>query len=276
MDFNDIFSISILFAPYLFQTHKFSLIRIIKSLVFIPQSETPVIGVGWTLSYEMYFYLLFSIGLSLKGHRAPLFVSIFLLISVISGILLPETDSPIIELMTSPLLIEFIFGIILCYAFILGVRFSLLQSLIFILIGIASFLIFYGNERLISYGIPWIFIFIGIVFSSSNLLESKQLIFLGNASYSIYLVHAFTLPALHFIMRNYLIENDIRPVLYLILYPLYYLSGVLSGVACFILIERPLTNQLKLITNSRIRHNQTAPVDVNHRCIMSDKDILKK
>lgn len=252
------FSGLLLFIPHLFQTYEYSFLKLIKSLAFIPQREYPVVYTGWTLNYEMYFYALFAISLFLNGPKAPFWVGSILLSSVILGCLIAEPKSPLIELVTSPLLIEFMLGIALCYLFKAGVKFSRIQSSIFILAGIACFFLLENTTRLFCYGIPWFFIFIGIVFSSSSLIESRLLIFLGNASYSIYLIHVFTLPVLHFVAQYFAVETESNPTLYLILYSLL---GVLSGVACFMLVERPLTNRFKSIISKRNKDNKASSVD---------------
>lgn len=40
--------------------------KVIVSLLLIPQNDKPILDVGWTLIYELYFYFLFSIAIWLK------------------------------------------------------------------------------------------------------------------------------------------------------------------------------------------------------------------
>tara|TARA_R110002020_G_scaffold406378_2_gene616384 strand:+ start:30420 stop:31826 length:1407 start_codon:yes stop_codon:yes gene_type:complete len=51
------------FAPYL-----------IKSFLLLPQNDDPVLGVGWTLVHEVYFYLVFTLILLAKRSWLPLFL----------------------------------------------------------------------------------------------------------------------------------------------------------------------------------------------------------
>ncbi|WP_341197540.1 acyltransferase [Hyphomonas chukchiensis] len=51
------------FAPYL-----------LKSFLLLPQKDDPVLGVGWTLVHEVYFYLVFTLILLAKRSWLPLFL----------------------------------------------------------------------------------------------------------------------------------------------------------------------------------------------------------
>lgn len=84
---------SILFvAPHLFSQGKsFDLNHLMASLLFIPWENSigdikPVLNVGWTLNFEMYFYCLFAITLLLgKRYLLPL-LSIVMLCGSLAGL----------------------------------------------------------------------------------------------------------------------------------------------------------------------------------------------
>ena len=58
---------------------------VIGSLLLIPQNEPPILLVGWTLIYEIYFYVLFSIAIWLKPkHSAPI-LSAWLLVTILNS-----------------------------------------------------------------------------------------------------------------------------------------------------------------------------------------------
>src|SRR5262249_39672775 len=64
-------------APRLLQTTSDSWMGLLKSLFFIPYEKEsgrvyPVLFLGWTLNYEMFFYVVFSIALALRPALAPL------------------------------------------------------------------------------------------------------------------------------------------------------------------------------------------------------------
>jgi exopolysaccharide production protein ExoZ len=44
----------------------------LKSALFIPSERAPILGVGWTLNFEMYFYALFAIAIAINARFAPI------------------------------------------------------------------------------------------------------------------------------------------------------------------------------------------------------------
>src|SRR4029434_7909282 len=90
-----------LFIPAAVQATSANPIQLLKSLLFIPFVKSnglvhPVLFVGWTLNYEMFFYALFTIGL-LGGTRGTLSV-----IAAIVGLVAldPFTSTPIADFYT--------------------------------------------------------------------------------------------------------------------------------------------------------------------------------
>lgn len=54
-----------------------------RSLLFLPSPELPVLGVGWTLNLEMFFYLLFAGALTISRKWAPLICAAILTFIII-------------------------------------------------------------------------------------------------------------------------------------------------------------------------------------------------
>jgi exopolysaccharide production protein ExoZ len=88
-----------------------------KSLLFIPfyrpaTGYEPVLGVGWTLNYEMFFYAVLALSLALYRKRATLVAST-IIIGVLSACkLLHATNS--LAFYSNSIVLEFLAGI-LCY-----------------------------------------------------------------------------------------------------------------------------------------------------------------
>ncbi len=97
------------------------------SLAFVPHISPdtgqvlPVLGQGWTLNFEIFFYILFAAVLLLPSARRFGAITAMLLILPVSGLFLATPDIPATTLL-SPLLIEFLGGILLAWLVADGVR----------------------------------------------------------------------------------------------------------------------------------------------------------
>jgi peptidoglycan/LPS O-acetylase OafA/YrhL len=191
------------FVPSLGQGYERNIGVIIKSLLLYPQTENmPIVSVGWTLSYEVFFYLLFSLLIVLKIRFWLPIIAIWILGTIISFIhnfiSLQNQDIYLFHIFSSYNL-EFIGGCIAAlfiYKFnsTINVKFlmGLLLASLALFINGKYFIIGLPQEtHVIIYGIPSLLIIVSAV-----LLEIKKTIqipkiftFLGDASYSIYLTH---------------------------------------------------------------------------------------
>lgn len=93
----------------------FSFEKIMKTLLFIPFFENsftfPIIPVGWSLSIEIYFYLLIALLLVVaKKNIYKTLVIVLIVCSAIGYFLQPQ--SALLRFLFSPLLTEFAFGIL--------------------------------------------------------------------------------------------------------------------------------------------------------------------
>lgn len=91
--------------------------HIIYSLTYLPYHTAPIVGVGWSLDYEMYFYLVFGIILFLPNQKQMPAIFLWSLVFVGFGLVYQGND-PLILQVTSPLLIEFILGFVIGHLFI--------------------------------------------------------------------------------------------------------------------------------------------------------------
>jgi len=80
-----------------------------KSLLFVPQPRWPLLIVGWTLSHELLFYLLFS--LRLAWNRGIVLVVFSLLcLGTLGWLRPPDPTHPWYQLLCSPFHFEFLMG----------------------------------------------------------------------------------------------------------------------------------------------------------------------
>lgn len=105
-------------APSLLQTEVGGIDQIVKSLLFIPFRKAsglvqPILFLGWTLNYEMFFYVLFALGLCFRNYASGLtFCASCLAALTCAGWIWPGLGLPI-EFYTSPVLLEFAMGMAL-------------------------------------------------------------------------------------------------------------------------------------------------------------------
>lgn len=180
-----------LMAPSSFKSLNLSSEHILSSLFFISKYfnyDFPSLYVGWTLEYEMFFYLVFGLILLFKNTKQ--IYQILLLTLVFSLSIAFDLSKTII--------FEFIFGGLV---FLLFNRYNITNrfgnnNAWWIVAIVAS--IFVGvvdsNEeiRYLVWGVPASLIFISLILVKEINLKLPQK--LGDASYSIYLIQVFTLP----------------------------------------------------------------------------------
>ena len=235
-----------------------------KTLLFFPifdkkEFVTPLISVGWTLSFEMYFYTLIAILLIFKRdiYKRLLFVILFL---GVTG-LFTNSESPILKFLTTPLLFEFGFGIVcgLLYRKFnsSGILISVKKAVSIILLVIGLSLMCYtffipdkylnwaagtieNNNisafyRTLTWGIPCALVLLGVTFSELVFRKKipKILILAGDASYSCYLIHMKIFPIIAHVFK-YL---SLGSILFLIaVVPLC----IIVSIIFYKIVEKPL------------------------------------
>jgi len=176
--------------------------RVAASYLFIPARNGkgemfPIVVVGWTLNYEVFFYLLFA--LALAFNVSPLaFLTPCLTALALVGMVRPA-GWPDFTVLASPIVIEFLFGVVLAR---LAVRRKLPGNAVGALLLGGGFvaLLLMPEARA-----PWGFVFWGLpaaaVVTGAVALEGalggrvpKWLLEAGDASYALYLSHTFILP----------------------------------------------------------------------------------
>ena len=101
--------------PELLHSTKPDFMNLVKSLLFIPYRKEsgamqPVLFLGWTLEYEMYFYLVFALALQCFRSRPLLWVSVLVAAPVmLTALTAPKSD--LVQFYGQPMVLEFVLGI---------------------------------------------------------------------------------------------------------------------------------------------------------------------
>ncbi|WP_128544577.1 acyltransferase family protein [Larkinella soli] len=171
--------------------------EIIKAFFLLPTHES-ILPVTWTLSYEVYFYLLFGLMIFSRQLAAvPLAVLAATLLGGMLSLSGPYTflNTELINFLISPYNLEFCLGVICCLLVQNGtVRIStfgmVLAALVFALSGelIQPYQVWW---RVIGFGIPVTILLLGMIHRErfGRLTYPQWLLHIGDASYVLYLIH---------------------------------------------------------------------------------------
>jgi len=179
--------------------HERQLDVIVKSLLLIPQSHFPIVIVGWTLSHEVFFYLMFSVLIALPWRRSRVIVGLWLAASLgLFGLERLSWVEPGLWLgfILSRHNLEFALG---CGAALWVLREPVPRAEGVLLAGLVMFGLAatadhagsLGVSDVVAYGLPSGLIVLGAASCDRYRPRPVPKFFeqLGDASYSLYLVH---------------------------------------------------------------------------------------
>ncbi len=210
----------------------------LRSVALVPSWVTYGVGsvswgVGWTLVFEACFYVVFAIGLALRSTRFTVYAMSGL---VLTGIVFGRSQSPLLNTLLHPLLMEFLLGMIVAKCVLS--RTALPPGLIVagaILYVLGSFGPFSYDIHPVLRGIPLALIVAGVVgFETRRGIPDIPLLrLLGDASYSIYLLHYVAI----MLAWGFMPKAS--------WWMLTASAGVAIGCISYVLIEKPLLNLTK-------------------------------
>jgi exopolysaccharide production protein ExoZ len=228
--------------------------QFLGALLLLPDAASRIIGPGWTLTYELYFYLVFAVAMLLGLRSGLIAVSLFFVASIAAGLLTHPVGAGWM-IVTSTLLVEFVAGTWIAY---LARNRAWPEWLGFAAIVLALLLfaagLLWGYDRAPSavlWGVPSAMLVAGAVIVEPRVRQSRAfraVAHLGDSSYVLYLLHIL------------IIDVAIR---------LCQLAGIGSGryvivaivvLACIGLselfhrwVELPLTGRLNRSLHRRVR-----------------------
>jgi peptidoglycan/LPS O-acetylase OafA/YrhL len=251
-----VFAIALV-MPALLNSSKANLAQLVKSLAFIPYEKSPgvtqpLLFLGWTLEYEVLFYVIFAVCLALN-HRLRGWICSAVMVSIaLVGYLVDFKALPL-HFWTSSIVIEFVPGIVAYGLWTLvrdwqpgrGARIGLTLAGISALVVMnesAPLVDKYGQEwRFLIGGLPSLACFLLLTLAWTGLRLPRLVTLTGDASYSLYLFHPYLV-----VVAVKALQMHARPA------PVSWALGVLvyaacvgAAILCYRWIERPMTDGLR-------------------------------
>ncbi|MEB3294100.1 MAG: acyltransferase [Synechococcales bacterium] len=243
---------------------------LLQSLLLWPQSGNLILTASWTLSHEIFFYLIFALLITFPTRiMLPAFaVWISAILLNVAGFLQPLTKQLfLLDFILRPLNLEFLLG---CAIAFLVLKRPQLRYPAFLYLGLGlltlSSLVFFQQSpileahdnllRVFVFGIPFALILWGAVAIDLNkptpspalgasgqpgrslsAIFDRSLLYLGNSSYSVYLIHAPILSVLGTLLVKlkspFLMQPAIAPLLMTAI-------ALPISILCYTLLEKPL------------------------------------
>ena len=259
-------AILLIWTPFLFRLNTFTIKHFLLSLFFIahsspsePNQFLPMIKLGWTLNYEMFFYVIFALAIAvLPRQRIALTTGIMILLVTI-GVVIGHSESPIVNFYTGGIILEFVFGMFLARLYLVGDMAKVWWPYGYITgtLGFAGLYIgahYYDLEflpRAIFFGIPAVAVVAGplMIESSMTIAVRQPFLLFGDASYSIYLCHMFPIAILRMLWRSLDLPMNgwFATTAFM---SACILVGTGGGLLCYALLEKPT---LRLIRRALAR-----------------------
>ena len=231
---------------------QFRLWNAIAAYLFLPafnnmgQPEPPLV-VGWTLAYEMLFYLIVTLAIAWRMPLLRFCAGILVILSLV-GLVIPHRWGGLTYL-ADPIELEFLAGMLIAAG---AERLRRLPAAVPLLLAALApallsaspiLLVEFMPRRVLVWGIPGALLVLAAVALESRFAFSRQrvLLLLGDASFSLYLTHTFIVPAVRVLFTRLNLEGTFSMIL-------FFATGLLVCLAVAIVfhlyVELPVLNWL--------------------------------
>jgi len=257
--FTTLMVLVVVFLPSGVKEARFDLGQIVTSYAFIPFERydgriAPILSLGWTLNYEIFFYGLFSLVMWLPARRAAAACVALLVGLAVVGVFVPDAAPAPFRFWTHNIILEFAMGIGIAVAYgAWGKRFARSGWIAAVpaVIGAAGLYILnletppIDLPRFLSAGVPAALILGAAVLlapASVELAAPRWMTALGDSSYSLYLSHRFVQRPIQILVTQWSAGSAVSGILYVVL---AVAVAIAAGHAIFLMLEQPLLGLLR-------------------------------
>jgi peptidoglycan/LPS O-acetylase OafA/YrhL len=264
-----VMTITVLVFPNVIRSTTISLQGFVKSIFFIPGPENrgqPILGQGWTLNYEMFFYLVMYLCIVLVKNEKYLSIVCISALAFIFVILnLINSEIFILNYYQNSLFPEFIYGMLLYHIYIhiknkckLTINQNIKVVLLFFLaLASYAFMVFNGVgifplplNRNIVFGIPALILVASLLFMENNIKDTKIIKFgikLGEASYVMYLIHYHVVIFMARIIFNRIFGQNSIFLIELIKIIIAFIVTIILSIIVYQFVDKPIQDLFKKI-----------------------------
>ncbi len=271
-----VFSLALI-APSVVKSTNADFGELIQSLLFIPFAKTngivqPTLFVGWTLNYEMMFYIIFAGALLLRSENTRFIVVSLVLIGLVAIGQIFEPKSVLADFYTSSIVLNFLLGMVVARVMPMMPRTAPRGLLPVVLVlgalalaGATLIPLFRPDmPSVITCGAPSALL-VGLAVLAERWgwrITSPTFVLLGDATYSIYLTHPFIAEAVQKITEP-LHAGPIGAFGFLIV---AMVISALVGIVVYKMVEVPLCGWAKrLLSAQRSKKAAAAPEERSRR-----------
>ena len=211
-----------------------------------------LLGMGWTICFEVYFYLLFAIAMATLGRLAIYGIACVIILGAFLQLFVVAPSFALVAISALPL--EFLAGCLLAKLYVRGLFLPAVPALVAVALGCV--LIYWTGAaelvaserdswRVVYFGLPGVCLVAGFLS-----LDARGLIWfprftiaIGDASYSLYLSHQFVLYAVGKGWTLLDLQNDLPAEA---LFGVAMVIPILAAILAYRWLERPVTRWLNL------------------------------
>jgi exopolysaccharide production protein ExoZ len=218
---------------------------IVRSLLFLPSDQPPLVGVGWTLNFEIYFYVIFAVAVWIRRAYAPLIAAGILL--AVMQINVMEPGNFLARYYSHDYIRFFLGGIALFYVWrLLPLR--MLPKGPSAVLGVAIVTMCYavqtGTEDLANWRstLPVLIVGTALLMERAGAdLKFRPLVLLGDSSYALYLTHTLFMGSIRRIFPDALELARTNVVWFIGMLMLC----IIVGIGVHLIIEKPILRLLQ-------------------------------